>query len=134
MTKRRMLIGVTSSALLQKKALAEFLEPYEKRCQNVRDFLHRLCGENLEVDIFELQDPAGRAATDEQITACVLTPEVAKGGEIINARRKENGLPELEIVYADMVKVSDSDDESQKFSNKMSSTLIREHLSKMKKE
>ena len=60
-----MLLGVTSTALLQKKALAQFLESYEQRCQNVRDFLHRLCGEVLEVDIFELQDPAGRAATDE---------------------------------------------------------------------
>ena len=88
----------------------------------------RLCGDNLEVDIFELQDPAGRAATDEQISACVLTLEVAKGGQMINDKRKENVLPELAIVIADMVKVSDSEDDEKKFSNKMSSTLIRQHL------
>ena len=46
---------------------------------------------------------------------------------MINDKRKENGLPELAIVIADMVKVSDSEDE-KKFSNKMSSTLIRQHL------
>ena len=44
---------------------------------------------------------------------------------MINDKRKENGLPELAIVIADMVKVSDSEDDEKKFSNKMSSTLIR---------
>ena len=44
---------------------------------------------------------------------------------MINDKRKENGLPALAIVMADMVKVSDSEGDETKFSNKMSSTLIR---------
>lgn len=103
------------------------MESYEKRCQTVKGFLRRLNGEKFEVDVFELQDPAGRAGTDENITACVLTPEVIQGGDIINAKRKENGLAELSLVVVDMVKVSDSEDDKS-FANKMSSTLIRKHL------
>lgn len=102
------------------------MESYEKRYETVRGFLRRLNGDKFEVDVFELQDPAGRAGTDEQITACVLTPEVMAGGDIINAKRKENGLPELALVVVDLVNISDSDD--GKFANKMSSTLIRKHM------
>ena len=59
LTKSRMLIGVTSDLLLKKKSYASLLQTYEERCQNVRSFLKRLCGVSLQVDIFELNDPAG---------------------------------------------------------------------------
>ena len=52
--------------------------------------------------MFELSDPAGRAATDE-LDACILTRETEKGGEIINSKRKENGLNELALVFVDIV-------------------------------
>ena len=39
LTGKRMLIGVTSDALLQKKKYASVLEPYSKREEYVRQFL-----------------------------------------------------------------------------------------------
>ena len=88
----------------------------------------RLRGEEgLKVDIFALEDPAGQAATDDDLEAVVLTKEVEKGGHIINQKRSENGKNELQFVFVDMILVSD--DQDPKFSNKMSTTLIRNHLS-----
>jgi len=56
-----------------------------------------------------------------------LTPEVAKGGDMINNQRKDNGLEPIELVFVDMVKVEDTANDA-KFSNKMSSTLIRQKM------
>jgi phosphopantetheine adenylyltransferase len=47
--------------------------------------------ESLTIDIFALEDPAGQAATDDDLQAVILTKEVEKGGHFINDRRKENG-------------------------------------------
>ena len=57
----------------------------------------------MELDIFALSDPAGKAATDPDLNACILTRETEKGGIIINNKRKENGLNELEQVFASIV-------------------------------
>ena len=73
------------------------------------------------------------AGTDTGITACVLTQEVARGGDMINAKRKENGLEPIELVFVDMVKVEETETDA-KFSNKMSSTLIRQKLLELENE
>lgn len=64
-TKKRMLLGVTGDELLKKKNYAQYLETYEERSKGVEMFLRRLCGPDLELDIFVLKDAAGSAATDE---------------------------------------------------------------------
>ena len=121
-TSQRMLIGITSDVLLNAKKHAGFLEDYDKRCSNVRDFLTRLMGTNIQIDIFSLNsDPAGRAATDTEIEAVVLTPETQKGGDIINQMRKKNGLKQLPLVFASMVLASE-DENAKNYSNKTSST------------
>lgn len=110
LTTRRMLIGVTSDALLTKKAYADQLETFEQRCLSVKEFLHRLKGpESLTIDIFALEDPAGQAATDDDLQAVILTKEVEKGGHFINDRRKENGKNQLEFAFVDMILVSDDE-------------------------
>ena len=129
LTKKRMLIGVTSDILLKKKMHAHLVEPWEKRCDNVVRFLSRLCGPEIKIDLFELMDPAGKAATDNEIEACILTKEVEKGGQIINSRRQEEGLCEIPLVFVDMILVSQGTEEEQaKFQNKMSSSLIRDFI------
>ena len=49
---KRMLIGVTGDELLKKKKFAEFLEDYEVRAKNVEKFYRRLCGDEIELNIF----------------------------------------------------------------------------------
>ena len=122
-------MGVTSDALLTQKAYAHFIEPYEDRVANVKDFLDRLAP-HLEVRFFELSDPIGIAADSIEMKACVLTKETQKGGMMINQAREAKGLPPLELIYADMIMTTDpsslcGDSEVTSFSNKMSSTIVR---------
>ena len=65
--------------------------------------MRRLCRSELELDIFELADVAGKAATDQEVEACILTKETAKGGELINQIRVKNGLKGVTPVYIDLI-------------------------------
>jgi phosphopantetheine adenylyltransferase len=47
---------------------------------------------------------------------------------MINEKRKENNLNELPLVFVDMIIAKVNEDTTEQFSNKMSSTLIREYL------
>lgn len=54
---------------------------------------------------------------------------------MINQKRKENGLPEVDLVFVNMILVQENQDEvEEKFSNKTSSTYIREYISKKEEE
>lgn len=44
-----------------------------------------------------------------EVEACILTRETAKGGEILNALRRERGLAVCELVFVDMI-LADIDD------------------------
>ena len=124
--------GVTSDTLLTKKAYASYIEPYEERLAAVKDFLSRLAP-HIEVRFFELQDPIGIAADLAELQACVLTQETKKGGEMINDARRAKGIAPLNLVFADMILTTDpssprGDAEVTSFSNKMSSTIVRQYL------
>lgn len=97
-----MLVGVTVDVLLKKKAYAEHLEDYETRRKNVIDFCNKV-NSKIEIEAFELSDPVGKAETDIEIEACVLTREVEKGGEMINQARIKYGLPPVQLVFVDMI-------------------------------
>ena len=101
-TKNVLHCGVSSDALLTKKAYASFIEPYEERVRVVQDFLTRLAP-HIEVRFFELQDPIGVAGSLGDIQACILTQETKSGGEMINKVRSDNGLPPIALVFADMI-------------------------------
>jgi cytidyltransferase-like protein len=120
-------IGITGDALLQKKAYSEFLETFERRKSHVLNFISVLYP-HIKVNIFELSDPIGIAGTDPKIEACVLTREVEKGGKMINDARAKNGLGSLDLLFVDMI-LADADSSEKNYSNKLSSTNIREYLS-----
>ena len=123
----RMLIGVTSDVLLQKKAYASYIESFDVRKNRVEEFLFRL-NPRVHVDIFELSDPVGQASTDPTLDACILTREVEKGGAMVNDARKKNGLNELDLIFVEMILVEEDANDDNKFSNKTSSTHIRAYL------
>ena len=86
---------------------------------------------HLKVNVFELDDPIGLAGREPLIEACILTREVEKGGNLVNEARMNNGLKKLDLLFVDMILAS-SDEQEKNFSNKLSSTNIREYLSKQK--
>ena len=98
----------------------------------MKEFCNRV-NPSVFVDTFELSDPVGRAETDEDIEACILTREVEKGGAMINAAREQHGLPHVEMVFVDMILAEEQPDNHNKFSNKTSSTYIRQYLSNLSK-
>ena len=88
--------------------------------------------ERSKLHIFELSDPIGPTGTDPELDALILTREVEKGGKMINDKRQENGLKLLELIFVDMIisdfKVAEHQLMQSQFSNKTSSTYIREYL------
>lgn len=104
-TNEKLHIGITGDALLQKKAYAEFLEPFDARKKRVIQFISVL-NPHVKVNVFELQDPIGIAGTDSLIQACILTREVEKGGNMINEVRAKNGINKLDLLFVDMILAS----------------------------
>lgn len=89
---QKIVCGITTDALLKKKAYAEFLESFETRQASVIKFCKRLNprifeGERPKFHIFELADPIGPTGTDSELEALILTREVEKGGKMINDTR-----------------------------------------------
>jgi len=58
---------------------------------------------HLKIEVFELNDPIGIAGTSTEIDALILTRETAKGGDFVNAKRAENNLEPLKLVFAEMI-------------------------------
>ncbi len=127
LSKKRMLIGVTGQALLLKKKYAHFLEAFEIRKNRVQDFLTKL-NPDVAVELFELVDPVGPVGNDTSLQACILTREVEKGGQMINTARTKNDLPPLDLVFIDMILAEENVADPKSFSNKTSSSYIRQYL------
>lgn len=95
---QRVLCGVTTDALLKKKAYAEFLESFEKRRQSVIDFCKKVNPKLFsdpsvtKLVTFELEDPVGPTGTDPYLEALILTREVEKGGKMVNDARATHSL------------------------------------------
>jgi len=128
---------VTTDGLLKKKAYAEYLESYDTRVAAVRAFCKKLNPklEDSHLVTFELSDPVGPTGTDPTLEALILTREVEKGGKMVNDARAHNGLKPLTLVFVDMILAEVSEEDratASQFSNKTSSTFIREYLSKQR--
>lgn len=84
----------------------------------------------LEADTVPLEDPFGPSGTRDNLDLLVVSQETIKGGPLVNAKRVENGVPEVEVFAVDLVASEGSDD-------KVSSTHIRaalhEQFEEMKK-
>uniref|UniRef100_A0A1A8F8H2 Bifunctional coenzyme A synthase n=1 Tax=Nothobranchius korthausae TaxID=1143690 RepID=A0A1A8F8H2_9TELE len=91
---RRIVIGVCDRAMLKKKVLKELIEPYSVRVQKLQEFL-KDTKPSLQVEIVPLEDPFGVSIVDPQLKCIVVSEETKKGGEAVNKKRLENGLPAL---------------------------------------
>ncbi|KAL2078472.1 hypothetical protein ACEWY4_026157 [Coilia grayii] len=114
---RRFLIGVSDKELLKGKVLKEMIEPYPQRVQRLEEFL-RDVKPSLRFEIVPLFDPFGPSITDPQLQCIVVSEETRKGGEAVNRRRKENGLPELVLHEIQLIKdVHHTEIEEEKISS-----------------
>lgn len=64
LTKNRLLIGVTTDALLVRKKLTELIQDIDTRCNNVRGFLN-LIEPSLELNVVPISDPFGPSIVEK---------------------------------------------------------------------
>ncbi|XP_068274766.1 bifunctional coenzyme A synthase [Nyctibius grandis] len=124
LARRRLLAGVADGDLLRHKVLTELIEPYELRAAKLREFLEDV-KPSLQYDIVPLVDPYGPSVTDPDLQCLVVSEETRRGGEAVNKKRLENGLPELALYEILLMK---DPDHRQNEEEKISSSSLRQRL------
>ncbi|XP_077594815.1 bifunctional coenzyme A synthase [Stigmatopora nigra] len=114
---RRLLIGVSDEGMLKKKVLKELIQPYDLRVERIQEFL-RDVKPSLQVEIVPLGDPFGVSVVDPLLRCIVVSEETRKGGEAVNRKRIENGLPPLVLHEIQLLKdVHHTETEEEKISS-----------------
>ena len=132
-----LLIGITGEEMLSKKKFGTYVEPYAKRAHNVKDFVEIFDKEIKEVEYFQLHDPFG--PWERNFNAIILSQETKQGGDVVNSKRTEKGLPPMAQVIIEVVSdetaakeaPNEPSKEPASAVEKMSSTHSREKLSHM---
>ncbi|XP_029568103.1 bifunctional coenzyme A synthase isoform X1 [Salmo trutta] len=121
---KRFLIGVCDQELLKKKVLKELIEPYALRVQRLREFLQDV-KPSLQYEIVPLSDPFGPSVIDAQLQCIVVSEETRRGGEAVNKKRLENGLPGLVLHEIQLLKDAHHTEMEEE---KISSSSLRSRL------
>jgi pantetheine-phosphate adenylyltransferase len=95
-------IGLTSDELVSKMSKPHLTASFEERKELLKAFLEDL-GLTERAEIVPLFDAFGSSVKDSDIEALVVSEETKPITEKINERRKNAGLPTLEIVSISMV-------------------------------
>lgn len=83
----------------------------------------------LKHKVVPIYDPCGPSGTDDDLQLLVVSEETIKGGPVVNSKRKENNLPELDVFNINLVGESPTDlAESLKSEGKLSSSAERMRL------
>ncbi|CAL8382379.1 unnamed protein product [Gadus morhua 'NCC'] len=124
LAKRRFVIGVCDQEMLKRKVLKELIEPYPVRVERLTEFL-RDVRPSLQVEIVALDDPFGVSVVDRQLQCIVVSEETRRGGEAVNAKRLENGLPGLVLHEIQLLKDAHHTETEEE---KISSSSLRSRL------
>lgn len=98
----RVAIGLCSDKFVAKMSKPHATAPYEERLQELQAFLNDL-GVSGRAEIVTLNDPFGTTLSGSCIEAIVVSEETKPVALKINEKRREAGLPPLEIVTVVMV-------------------------------
>ncbi|KAM7381552.1 hypothetical protein PAMA_012409 [Pampus argenteus] len=121
---RRFLIGVCDQAMLKKKVLKELIQPYSLRVQRLQEFLEDI-KPSLQVEVVPLDDPYGVSVVDPLLQCIVVSEETRRGGEAVNKKRTENGLPALVLHEIQLLKDAHHTETEEE---KISSSSLRSRL------
>ncbi|XP_078501502.1 bifunctional coenzyme A synthase isoform X2 [Lissotriton helveticus] len=120
----RLLIGLSDRDLLKRKILKELIEPFDSRAEKLGQFLVDI-KPSLTYDIVPLFDPYGLSITDADLKCIVVSEETRKGGEAVNRKRLENGLPAL-VLHE--IKIVNDAQHAQNEEEKISSSSLRSRI------
>ncbi|KAJ5949108.1 Cytidylyltransferase [Penicillium verhagenii] len=149
---RVLTIGVTGADLLVNKKFSEYLESWDERFQRTAAFLAGIMDfsgnkspqmertrtadgkgqvvviqyqSNLIYKFVEFFDTCGPTATDENISALVVSQETSAGGAFVNEERAKKGWSRLSIFEVGVLLSSEAKESAINFENKIGSTEIR---------
>ena len=95
----KLIVGITGTSMLEKKANAGMINSFEVRKTGVIEFVRSLKNPaSLELDIVELKDPFGPTISDPSLQAIVVSSETLVGAAGINKKRIESGMKPLAIL------------------------------------
>ncbi|KAH8365592.1 hypothetical protein KR093_002424, partial [Drosophila rubida] len=111
---KRLVVGVTTSAMTKNKVLPELILPVEQRIDELREFLLDI-DDTLKYEIVPIDDPFGPTQSDPNLDMIVVSAETLRGGQKVNEIRAKNELRQLDIFSIDIVdsKVNDGIHESK---------------------
>jgi pantetheine-phosphate adenylyltransferase len=96
-------IGMTSDAFVWKLKKPHATAPYEQRLKELKSFLNKK-GLLKRTQIIPIDDASGGVLLPKNpIEALVVSRETEPTANSINKKRREMGLPPLEIIVIDMV-------------------------------
>jgi|SRR6185369_7776035 len=99
-------IGLTMPNMYQHKFLASSIQDYETREKALKNFLQEK-GFIDRAKIIPIDNIYGNTREERNIEAIFATEENAKNVDLINAKRRENDFPKLEVIIVDYVKSAD---------------------------
>lgn len=115
----KLVIGLTTDKMNQKKQYKEEIQDYSTRKQNIENFVQSFT-ELSRLEIIELNDPYGPPIEDEDYEALVFSLETLPNAIKINEIREEKGMKPLIFIIISLLK--------DKNGKKISSTDIRKNL------
>ncbi len=101
-------IGITTDILVHTKHYRSALESYPSRVNQLSIFLTQ---HNLQkrATIIPLNDMYGVAADEKDIEALLVTEETRANGQAINVKRRQHGLPPLQLIVVPLQKGYDEE-------------------------
>lgn len=142
LTRAHAIVGITSDALLAKKAHFDLLEPLQLRSARVDAFCRRFKRSITNIDCTPIADVYGPTAVVPDIGCLVASLETKDGSQAVNAERQRRGLATLDIVFIQVVgpdgvvgdtSTSSTTEKAVGMDSKLSSTAIREKLARQRK-
>jgi len=113
---KRLIIGIMSDKLLQKKANSNLITNFDTRKLKVEEFLN-IFAKNITTEIVQLDDPCGPTISEPDIDAIVVSSETIPGATKINEIRVNKGFLPLKVLVTSRNDVAT-----------LSSTFIRDRL------